>query len=105
MAEEDRKLQTQLAQISILQPEEHRALHLFSQRYNKVILDKYALDAQRSQLQQENDQLKAVLKGYLEGISVSEEILSKQNPLLVINGKTNVKYAYYLFLPFCLTRF
>jgi hypothetical protein len=24
---------------------------------------------------------------------------------LVINGKTNVKYAYYLFLPFCLTRF
>lgn len=41
----------------------------------------------------ENQQLRAVLKQYLDGISVNDEILSQNNPLFVVNHKTNVKLS------------
>ena len=40
---------------------------------------------------QENTQLRTLLKQYLDGISVNDEILSQVNPLFVVNHKTNVK--------------
>ena len=40
---------------------------------------------------QENHQLRTLLKQYLDGISVNDEILSQVNPLFVVNQKTNVK--------------
>ena len=48
-----------------------------------------ALEKQRSQLRQENFHLRSILKQYLDGLTVNEEVLSKLNPLLVVNGKTN----------------
>jgi len=66
-------------------------LENFWKRYNKVLLDKLALNQENGNLLQENQQLRSVLKQYLDGISVSDEIMSQTNPLFIINNKTNVK--------------
>ncbi|XP_077967631.1 dynein regulatory complex subunit 2-like isoform X2 [Styela clava] len=72
---------------------EYHALENFWKRYNKVLLDKLALDKEKQTLAQENQQLRTVLKQYLDGISVNDEILSQSNPLFVVNHKTNVKLS------------
>ena len=35
--------------------------------------------------------MRTLLKQYLDGISVNDEILSQVNPLFVVNNRTNVK--------------
>ena len=70
---------------------EYQSLENFWKRYNKSLLDKVALDKERSTLLQENQQLRTLLKQYLDGISVNDEILSQVNPLFVVNHRTNVK--------------
>jgi len=72
---------------------EYSALENFWKRYNKALLDKLALDKENQTLLQENQQLRSVLKQYLDGISVNDEILSQTNPLFIVNNKTNVKLA------------
>ncbi|XP_069762558.1 dynein regulatory complex subunit 2 [Narcine bancroftii] len=67
------------------------ALEQFWKRYNKVLLDQMVLEQEKHALLQENRKLRQLLKQYLDGISVNEEILSNLNPLIVINNKTNVK--------------
>ncbi|XP_075241451.1 dynein regulatory complex subunit 2-like [Convolutriloba macropyga] len=67
-----------------------QGLDPFWKRYNKVLFDKLALQKEQSLLLQENQQLRMVLKQYLDGISVNDEILSNVNPLFVVNQKTNV---------------
>ncbi|XP_078287580.1 dynein regulatory complex subunit 2 [Rhinoraja longicauda] len=69
----------------------YMALEHFWKRYNKVLLDQMVLDQEKHGLLQENRNLRQLLKQYLDGISVNEEILSNLNPLIVINNKTNVK--------------
>ena len=39
----------------------------FWKRYNKVLLDKLALDREKQTLEDENSKLKALLKQYLDG--------------------------------------
>lgn len=70
---------------------EFTSLENFWKRFNKVTLDKLALDKEKHTLVQENTQLRSLLKQYLDGISVNDEILSQVNPLLVVNNRTNVK--------------
>ncbi|KAK3751513.1 hypothetical protein QZH41_019090 [Actinostola sp. cb2023] len=72
---------------------EYASLENFWKRYNKVLLDKLALDKEKNSLLQENQQLRAILKQYLDGISVNDEILSTHNPLFIVNNKTNVKLS------------
>lgn len=67
------------------------ALSNFWKRYNKVLLDKLAMEKERSTLSEENEQLRQILKQYLDGISVSEEVLANDNTLMVINGRTNAQ--------------
>lgn len=62
----------------------------FWKRYNKALLDKCALDREKADLTLENQQLRTLLKSYLDGISVNDEILSNVNPLFVVNHKSNV---------------
>ncbi|XP_078390530.1 dynein regulatory complex subunit 2 [Cetorhinus maximus] len=69
------------------------ALEQFWKRYNKVLLDQMVLQQEKYTLLQENRRLRQLLKQYLDGISVNEEILSNLNPLIVINNKTNVKMS------------
>ncbi|OAF65215.1 hypothetical protein A3Q56_07087 [Intoshia linei] len=59
----------------------------FWMRYNRVLLEKVALEKEKSVKIQENGNLRSLLKQYLEGISVNSDILSKENPLLIINNK------------------
>ena len=70
---------------------EFSSLENFWKRFNKVTLDKLALDKEKQMLVQENQQLRTLLKQYLDGISVNDEILSHVNPLFIVNNKTNVK--------------
>nr|KAG5713237.1 hypothetical protein BaRGS_007764 [Batillaria attramentaria] len=70
---------------------EYTALANFWKRYNKVLLEKLALDKERQTMMGENAQLRTLLKQYLDGISVNDEILSQVNPLFIVNNKTNVK--------------
>lgn len=63
----------------------------FWKRYNKVLLDKASLDKEKQMLSTENAQLRLLLKQYLDGISVNDEVLSHTNPLLIINNRTNVR--------------
>ncbi|CEM25867.1 unnamed protein product [Vitrella brassicaformis CCMP3155] len=67
-------------------------LDTFLKRYNKVMLDKLAIDKETSRLEQENHQLKSILKQFLDGVSVSEEVLSQANPLLIVNGRINLNH-------------
>jgi hypothetical protein len=70
---------------------EYTSLENFWKRYNKVLLDKVALDKEKAVLFQENQQLRTLLKQYLDGISVNDEILSQVNPLFVVNNRSNIK--------------
>jgi len=72
---------------------EYSALENFWKRYNKVLLDKLSLDNENRTLLHENQQLRSVLKQYLDGISVNGEILSQDNPLFIVNNKTNIKLS------------
>jgi dynein regulatory complex subunit 2 len=65
-------------------------LETFWKRFNKVELERLAMEKEKYMLVQENQQLRAWLKQYLDGISVNDEILAQQNSLVVINGRTNV---------------
>lgn len=62
----------------------------FWKRYNKVLLDKLALKKEQNNLENENANLRQILKQYLDGISVNEETLASSNPLFVVNNRTNV---------------
>lgn len=63
----------------------------FYKRYNKVYLDKLAIQKQKEQLSQDNVQLKSLLKQYLDGISLNDDVLRQENPLLVLNNKINIQ--------------
>jgi len=64
-------------------------MELFYKKFNKVLLDKILMNNKKNYLNEENARLKAILKQYLDGISVNAEILEQMNPLLVVNGRTN----------------
>ncbi|GBG25483.1 Coiled-coil domain-containing protein 65 [Hondaea fermentalgiana] len=70
--------------------DEWQALDGFFKRYNKALLTKLAVDKERERLQNENNLLKAMLKQYLDGVSVVPETLDNPNPLLVVNGRVNL---------------
>ena len=70
--------------------EEHYYLDRFFKRFNKVQLDCMALKGEHRDLTSENQDLRNILTQYLDGISVTEDVLAKHNPLLVVNNRTNI---------------
>ncbi|OMJ71319.1 hypothetical protein SteCoe_30493 [Stentor coeruleus] len=77
--------------LQFLNPEyaydEFAALENFYKRFNKVLLDKLAIEKQKKQLEKENLFFKSLLKQYLDGVSVNEDVMSGPNPLLVVNNR------------------
>ena len=71
----------------------HEAMQNFWKRYNKVQLDKLAAQKEHDVLEEENQRLRAILKQYLDGISVSDAVLQQENTLMVVNGRTNAPIA------------
>lgn len=55
----------------------------YFKRYNKVMLDKIAIQQQKELYLKENKTLKALLKQYIDDISVNDDVMSQENPLLV----------------------
>jgi len=70
--------------------EEWNYLDGFFKRYNKVLLDVMAIERERDRLATQNGDLRSILKQYLDGISVNEDVINNPNPLLVVNHKTNI---------------
>ena len=70
-------------------------LENFWKRYNKVLLDKVAVEKERSIVASQNHQLRSLLKQYLDSMSVSDEVLSKANSLLIVNSRSNVPCVHY----------
>ncbi|XP_069346509.1 dynein regulatory complex subunit 2 isoform X1 [Eulemur rufifrons] len=62
----------------------------FWKRYNKVKLEQLSLQHRRAQLLEINGKLREMLKQYLDGISVSDEVLSQLNPLFIVNHRSNL---------------
>lgn len=69
---------------------EFQLLDNFYKRYNKVLLDKLAIEKQKATLEKENMFFKSLLKQYLDGVSVNDDVLNSNNPLLVVNSKVNL---------------
>lgn len=69
---------------------EFQSLDNFYKRYNKVLLDKVAIEKQKASLDKENMFFKSLLKQYLDGVSVNNDVMNSNNPLLVVNNKVNL---------------
>ncbi|XP_027700234.1 dynein regulatory complex subunit 2 [Vombatus ursinus] len=70
--------------------ENFTGLENFWKRYNKVKLEQLSLQRRRAQLLETNEKLRHMLKQYLDGISVNDEVLSQLNPLFIINQRSNI---------------
>jgi hypothetical protein len=68
------------------------ALELFWRRFNKVLLDKLALERRRADAAAENARLRAALQQCVEGVTISDGtfLAPGGNPLLAINGRTGL---------------
>jgi hypothetical protein len=66
---------------------EFQNLDQFYKRFNKVLLDKLAIEKQKATLEKENAFFKDLLKQYLDGVSVNDDVINNENPLLVVNNK------------------
>jgi len=67
-----------------------QTLEPFFKRFNKVMLSKLAVEKERERLRKENEMLKSVAKQFKEGTNVNDDILERNNALLVVNGKVNI---------------
>ncbi|KAM5179461.1 dynein regulatory complex subunit 2 [Mantella aurantiaca] len=71
--------------------QDYTSLDQFWKRYNKVLLERWALEREKTVMSQDNQKLRILLKQYLDGISVSDEVLSQQNPLLILNNRSSLQ--------------
>merc|ERR1712167_243657 len=55
---------------------EFKQLDNFYKRYNKVHLDKLAIEKQKATLEKENLFFKNLLKQYLDGVSINDDVLN-----------------------------
>jgi hypothetical protein len=62
-------------------------LQNFHRKYNTALLDCLAIEKEKMRLVEENAQLQDLISQFINGTRVSDEILSGDNPLFVINGR------------------
>jgi hypothetical protein len=65
----------------------------FFRKYNKALLDTIAVEKERDRLALENTQLQELIAQYISGTQISDEVLAGDNPLFVVNGRTNFNHA------------
>merc|ERR1719421_1546019 len=66
--------------------QEWDALNTFFTRHNKILLDKTAMEVEGKRLSQENDRLRGLIKQFVDGISVNDDVMSNANSLMVVNN-------------------
>lgn len=64
----------------------------YFKRYNKIMLDKLAIQKQKELYLKENQTLKSLLKQHIDGISVNDDVIRNENPLIVTN-KAKLEYV------------
>ncbi|ELV10884.1 dynein regulatory complex subunit 2 [Tupaia chinensis] len=69
---------------------DYKGMENFWKRYNKVKLEQLSLQHRWAQLLEINGKLREMLKQYLDGISVNDEVLSQLNPLFIVNHRSNL---------------
>ncbi|XP_012874153.1 PREDICTED: coiled-coil domain-containing protein 65 [Dipodomys ordii] len=69
---------------------DYEGMENFWKRYNKVKLELMSLKHRRNQLLAISEKLREMLKQYLDGITVSDEVLSQINPLFIVNNRSNL---------------
>ncbi|KAM6472798.1 dynein regulatory complex subunit 2 [Liasis olivaceus] len=92
---EEQKTMDKVALEKLVEPlaqmmQDYVGLERFWQRYNKVRLEQLSLERTKEVQMQDNLKLKHLLKQYLDGISVNDEVLSQINPLMIINQPSGV---------------
>lgn len=65
----------------------------FHRKYNKALLETIAVEKEKKRLEEENNQLQDLITQFIDGTKVSDEILSSDNPLFVVNGRANLNQA------------
>jgi len=65
------------------------ALNTFFTRHNKILLDKTAMEVEGKRLTQENERLRQLIKQFVDGISVNDDVMSNANSLMVVNNSLN----------------
>jgi hypothetical protein len=61
----------------------------FYRRFNKVLLEKLCLQREKEALLQYNMRLKSMMKRYMGGMGVSQDLQNKPNTLFIVNQSTN----------------
>jgi chromosome segregation ATPase len=61
----------------------------FYRRFNSVLLQKLSLQREKESLVQHNLRLKNMMKRFMGGMGVSQNIISKPNTLFIVNQSTN----------------
>mmetsp|Transcript_10558 Transcript_10558/g.13012 ORF Transcript_10558/g.13012 Transcript_10558/m.13012 type:complete len:542 (+) Transcript_10558:174-1799(+) len=59
----------------------------FWKKYNKVLLDALIVEKKELKLKKEYNDLQAMLKKFMDGISINDDVIRSNNPLLVVNGR------------------
>lgn len=54
------------------------------------MLDRLAIQKQKETLSKDNQMLKSLLKQYLDGISLNDEVLRTNNPLFIVNNRIQI---------------
>ena len=70
-----------------------KGLENFHRRLNAALLSRTAAQRIRDRVRKQNEQLRSVLRRYLEGINVRDDTLDMPNPLFVVNGKVELTQA------------
>ena len=59
----------------------------FHRKYNKALMECLAIEKEKSRLADENAQLQDLITQFINGTRVSDDILGRDNPLFVVNGR------------------
>ena len=85
---EDERLSTGALDARGFAVDETRYLERFFRRFNKAYLDALASGRERERLSAENADLRDIVAGYLNGVTVSDETMrDADNPLFVVNER------------------
>ena len=83
-------MKNQFQELTPEEYEEFKYLNNFFKRHNKVLLDLLAIKKQKEALSKDNTMLKSLLKQYLDGISLNDEVLRTNNPLFIVNNRIQI---------------
>jgi dynein regulatory complex subunit 2 len=65
----------------------------FYRKYNNVMMDTIAIQKEKDRLELENNQLEDLVRQFIQGTKLDEEVLKSANPLFVVNGRANLNHV------------